>query len=73
LFTSTVCKVTAFDLQDFKNGRFKSARCLLSRIHLPKEVFTSIESLFIKEPNSRSMIDLELYAMVKIGFVKRVS
>jgi hypothetical protein len=25
LFTSTVCKLTAFDLQDFKNGRFQRA------------------------------------------------
>jgi hypothetical protein len=25
LFTSTVCKLTAFDLQDVKNGRFKRA------------------------------------------------
>ena len=33
-----------------------STRCRLSRIHLPKEVFTSIESLFITQFDPQILI-----------------
>jgi hypothetical protein len=70
---STVYKLTAFDLQDVKNRRFQ--RVIVYRVFIyPKKYLRRLKAcLLIKEPTSRSMIDLELYPMVKISFVKGVS
>jgi hypothetical protein len=59
-------------LQDVKNGRFQ--RAVVYRVFIcQKKYLRQLKACFFKEPTSRSMIDLELYRMVKIGFVKKVS
>ena len=47
LFTSTVCKVTAFDLQDFKNGRFQ--RAVVNRVFIcPKKYLRQLKACLLK-------------------------
>jgi hypothetical protein len=47
LFTSTVCKVTAFDLQDFKNGRFE--RAVVYRVFIcPKKYLRQLKACLLK-------------------------
>ena len=47
LFTSTVCKVTAFDLQDFKNGRFQ--RAVVYRVFIcPKKYLRQLKACLLK-------------------------
>ena len=47
LFTSTVCKLTAFDLQDFKNGRFQ--RAVVYRVFIcPKKYLRQMKACLLK-------------------------
>ena len=47
LFTSTVCKVTAFDLQDFKIGRFQ--RAVVYRVFIcPKKYLRQLKACLLK-------------------------
>jgi hypothetical protein len=54
-YTSTVCKLTSFDLQDFKNGRFQRAVRRLPRIHLPKDIFRRFIDLLSDEDQALSL------------------
>jgi hypothetical protein len=47
LFTSTVCKLTAFDLQDVKNGRFQ--RAVVYRVFIfPKKYLRQLKACLLK-------------------------
>ena len=46
--------------------------CHAARIHLPKEIFISIESLSLRELTVQILLDLELYRMLKNDAVSGV-
>ena len=46
--------------------------CHAARIHLPKEIFISLESLSLRELTVQILLDLELYRMLKNDAVSGV-
>ena len=46
--------------------------CHAARTHFPKEIFTSLESLSLRELTVQILLDLELYRMLKNDAVSGV-
>jgi hypothetical protein len=65
LFTSTVCKLTSFDLQDFKNGRFQ--RAVVYRVFIcPKIYSLQLKACLLKSQQ------VEAWSICEEGIVNEV-